>query len=295
MHSCEVVALILNYNKQDDTLRCVSSVCALESKPKIVVVDNGSTDNPSETLISKFPEITLVQNSSNLGPPMGRNVGFQYINKNFQYEFLLCLDNDTILDPLLLKKLLDALDADKGAAMACPKAYRALRSKEIMSVGLHVNLHTGNIHDIGSGELDTGQYARPGYVDACGAFCFLIRKEALLNLKGFDEYFAPYGWADVDLCLRANKLGYKIRYVPEAIIYHTGTVLGRGFIPNRERLKVRNFFRLMERHATALQKLTCLVIMPLRVAPRVIGLMFCGQLRVLSFQFGGFLDSLRRS
>lgn len=125
-------------------------------------------------------------------------------------------------------ELVAALNNDSRAAIACPKAHREQQSKILFSAGMRINLGTASMYDIGSGEPDCGQYDASRYVDACGAFTYLIRGDALVELGGFDETFSPYSWEDVDLCLRAQKSGHKTLYVPTAVAYHKGGKAGRG-------------------------------------------------------------------
>src|ERR1700752_218266 len=224
-----VIIIILNFNKKEDTLKCLESVFRLDYYPyKTVVVDNGSTDGSVEAISKTFPEVHLIRSNNNLGASGGRNLGIQYANKSFNYKYLFFLDNDTLVEDSSLPKLTEALKNDKEAGFAFPKAYRAPLSNIIMSVGIYVNLYTGSIYDMGAGETDQGQYNLPRYVHACGAFGFLAKKEVFSQIGCFDEIFNPYSWEDVDLSLRAGKRGFKILYVPEALIYHKGGKLVRG-------------------------------------------------------------------
>jgi len=264
-----VTVIILNHNKKEDTLNCIRSVLQFTYTPfKILVVDNGSQDGSYESISKTFPQIETIHSPENLGAPGGRNFGLAHAS--FDHEYVLFLDNDTVVQADLLSHLVEALRADRTVGIACPKTYQEFPSTTLMSCGMYVNLTSASIFDIGSGELDQGQYEEPRYVPACGAFGFLIRRDLAVQLEGFDQRYNPYGWGEIDLCLRARQQGFKVRYVPQGVMYHKGGKIGRGQVAILERYKVRNFFRLMEQHATLKQWAGCLLSLPFRILPRLI-------------------------
>ena len=258
----------------------------------VIVVDNGSTDGSCGAIERMYPRVHLVRNQTNLGAAGGRNCGIAYAKKEFDHQYILFLDNDTIVDEKCLLELAAALDSDKATGIACPKAYQTYPSERIFSAGIHVNLYTASIYDIGGGELDRGQHNRPGTVRACGAFGFLIRSELANAIGGFDEAFNPYGWEDVDLCLRAARQGYKTSYVPGAVLFHSGGKAGRGTVPAYEKNKVRNFFLLMKGHAGVGEWLGCLVFAPIKALRLIVRGMAHGNITIVIAMLKGLLEAL---
>jgi GT2 family glycosyltransferase len=291
-HAELVTIIILNLNKKDDTLKCLESVFKLDYHPiEVVLVDNGSTDGSVEGVCKAYSEVHVVKSCTNLGVSGGRNLGIEYANQKFDYDYIFFLDNDSIIEDTTLRKLVESLKQDSQSGVALPKAYKTLPFSEIMSVGINVNLYTGSIYDIGAGEIDQGQYNKPGYVPACGGFGLLCKREVLSQIGWFDEAFNPYGWEDVDFSLRARKGGFKILYVPKALIYHKGGKVGRGrALPEYEKYKVRNFFVLMKRHANLLHWACFVFMTPLKTIFLIIKGVYTGDSKVLFAQLRGLLD-----
>jgi len=291
----KVAITILNWNKRDDLVACLNSVFRQDHSPfEVVLVDNGSSDGSVEAVMREFPAVHVIQNESNLGVPAGRNIGFQYVRENLPCQYVLQLDNDTILEKNFLRYLVESLEKDPKAGIAYGKAYTQFPSKTIMSVGASVNFYTGFIGDIGAGEIDKGQFDSTRYVAACDGFGCLIRRAALDKIGGINEAFAPYGWDDVEFCFRARELGYRIAYVPSAIIYHKGTKQGRSPIPAYEQSKVKNYFHLLRHYANPLQKLCSLVYIPLWAIFLVGRMMVRGRLNIVIAQIKGFFVSTQK-
>jgi GT2 family glycosyltransferase len=290
-----VAVIVLNFDKKDDTLACLESVMHLDGVAyDVVLVDNGSSDGSADAVAARFPEVHLVRNERNLGAPSGRNVGIRYARERLRYSAVLFLDNDTQVDRGFLRELVDAGRRHAQAGIVCGKGFTAHPSRVLNSVGVEVNLWSGAITDLGLAELDSGQYEQERFVDACDGFGLLVRRDLLERLGGFDERYNPYGWEDIELCLRARRLGYRSLYAPKALIWHKGCKIGRGPVPAYERAKVRNYLRLIRDYATLLQRVCWTLCVPYKVA-RVLGRLIArGELRAVAAQVRGLAEGLYR-
>lgn len=289
----QVTVIVLTHNNCDDTTECLESVSRLDYPCfSVVLVDNHSTDGSIEKIKALFPNIHYVENARNLGVAGGRNAGWQYARNHAASDYLFFLDNDTIVMPDTLSHLAGCLTTHSDVATVCGKTYTAPPSTTIMSAGMTVNLYTGLIADIGTGATDVGQYETPGFVAACGGFGFLVRDSAFLECNGLDEDFSPYGWEDVDFNLRALEKGSRCYYVPEAIIYHKGCKIGRGYVPLYEKYKAKHYFRLLGRHTTFVQKICCSVCIPARALVAFLRLIVRGEVGVVVYQLSGAMESV---
>jgi len=266
-NTCPLVAIIiLNVNQKENTLKCLESICLIDySAFEIVVVDNGSTDASAEAFTDAFPDAHIIKNQENMGCAGGRNIGIEYATKNFPYHYLLFLDNDTVVEKDFLTELVRGIQSDQTAGIANPKVYFLSRPGVIQYAGSSkMNFYTGICSCKASGQKDRGQFNRRKYSRLAIGTCLLARKDVISKIKGFDKIFDPYGMEDRDLSLRVSKEGYKILYVPTAVIHHkdSKTPSGGKYDATYTSLKGRNLNTLMKRHATAIQWASFYVIAP---------------------------------
>ena len=288
-----VAVVVLTMDNYQDTRECLDSVLKSKcSETDVVLVDNHSTDGSIERLRVEFPGIHHLRNATNLGVAGGRNAGWNYVRERLDVDALLFLDNDTVIETHTICSLMRYLEKTPEAGILCAKAYTAPPSRTIMSAGMYVNLYTGFIGDTGSGQHDTGQFDDARVVPACGGFCFLVRRSVFEECGGLDNDYNPYGWEDVDLCLRARRVGHECHYVPEAIVYHKGCKIGRGYVPLYEKYKTRHYFLFLRRHTNGLQKVCLSLILSSRGVLALLRLLWRGEHRIVAAQLSGAVDLL---
>lgn len=290
-----VVIVVLNHNKKDDVLACLASVSRLTYRPfEVVVVDNASTDGSQQAIRAAFPGYHLVESGANVGASRGRNLGVEYAEQNIAFDYVLFLDDDAEVTADALTVCIDALSRDEGTGIVCGKTYIRANSDILMSTGIRARLALASVYDIGSGEVDRGQYDEPRTVDACGGFAFVIRRGLLGQLRGFDEAYSPYGWEEVDLCLRARRRGFRTSYLPTALFIHKGTRQGRPSVPAYELNKARNFITLLRRHATFVEQASCALWIPIRAARLLLKFNRRGESSLIMLHVRGALRGLWR-
>lgn len=285
--------VILNYNKREDVLNSIGSVLASDIEDvDVVVVDNASNDGSVAAIEQRYPHVPLVANDANLGVSGGRNTGWRYAKEHFDFEYILFLDDDALLTPDYLRRVRTTYEEHPTAGVVCGKAFTTESRATLMSVGIHANLYTGSIEDIGVSESDHGQYDRVVERDACGGFAFCSRAALFDQLGAFDESFNPYGWEDVDYCLKARRAGFTTLYQPAAVLVHKGSKAGRRPKASYEVHKIRNYLLLLRKHTSMLQKTSCLLFVPIRCVHVAILMVRSGNARVIGAQATGFIQGL---
>src|SRR5687767_2178220 len=103
--------LVLSYNGLDDTRKCLASlVHALRPGVTALLVDNGSTDGTAEAVSREFPWCRILRVEENRGPAAGNNAGMQAALQE-DCDWVLLLNNDTLVHPALIDRLRDAIQA----------------------------------------------------------------------------------------------------------------------------------------------------------------------------------------
>jgi len=288
-----IAIVVLNYNKKPDLLEALESIYASDYPNfKVVVVDNDSTDGSADAVAEHFPQAHLIRNPENTGVSMGRNTGWRYADEHYDFDYVIFLDDDTVVTTDFLSKLVDAYRRHPEAGVLAGKAFTNFEKNQLMSVGIRANLYTGLVYDLGVGECDEGQYEEPREIDAAGGFAFMVRANLFRELNAFDERYSPYGWEDVDFSLRARNAGFTVRYVPDARLCHKGTKAGRKPKAGYERNKIKNYLYLLKQHANPLQKICCLFAVPMKGVYVVFDMIVSGNANVITSQFRGFFEGL---
>lgn len=210
-----VSVVVVNHNRAELLLECLESILSQSWRPReVLVVDNASSDGSREVALSRSGEgVRLLPQDRNLGFAGGVNVGI----RASAGELVALLNNDAVAEPLWLSRLVEAMVGSPDVGMCASKIL--LSGTDLIDKAGHLIYWDGQNRGRGSGEPDRGQYDRPQEIlfpDGCAA---LYRAELLRELGGFDEDFFAYG-DDADLGLRARWLGWRCRYVPEAVVHH---------------------------------------------------------------------------
>jgi GT2 family glycosyltransferase len=136
-------------------------------------------------------------------------------------DFILCLNDDAVLDKDFIGKALKGFKVDKTIGMVSGKILRPDR-KILDTTGLFLSVWR-TAKERGYGRPDRGQFEKPGFIfGVCGAAAF-YRRKMLEAVKEGDAWFDPnfrMFYEDLDLAWRANKTGWRGYYVPHALAYH---------------------------------------------------------------------------
>lgn len=255
----KTTVVVLNWNSHDMTADCIRSLLAMDATDfEILVVDNGSRDGSVEILPREFPQVTVLPQGSNLGFAAGCNVGMRHALANGA-EYVLLVNNDTIVHAHLLRELLDEAERHLGAGMVSPKIYYHDLPDCLWWVGGTLSHWTGIPKHTDLKKKDTGKHDVARNIDWATGCVLLIRARVLREVGLFDERFFGHV-EDVDLSLRVRAAGYFIRYAPLARVWHKEGVDYKKNAGEHARIFTgsRNLLWLMHKHATPVQWLTFL-------------------------------------
>ena len=244
-----VYIVVLNWNGLEDTRECLDSLAALEYPAyRVVVVDNGSEDGSLESLRRSHKQVEYIANQSNLGYARGNNVGIDHALAG-KADYVLVLNNDTLVSPGFLGWLVQAAEANQQIGVVGPKIYYRGEGDKLWFAGGRVHMALGNTTHIGNRRRDGPAYEGTLEVDYVTGCAMLIKRSVLESIGSFDPAYVAY-FEDCDLCLRAKDRGFRVVCAREAKIWHkVSASTGGADSAEKAYLKIVSGARFFRRHA----------------------------------------------
>jgi GT2 family glycosyltransferase len=225
-----VSVTIVTYNSRPYIGRCLESVFR-QTGPSIevIVVDNASTDGTLEILEGLAGRIRIIRNPRNAGFAAAQNQAIV----TSRGSWVLTLNPDVLLREGFLERLIEAGRADPTAGAICGKLlaigprFEILAQPRIDSTGIYFTPSMRHF-DRGWHEFDDGRFENREYVFGASAAAALYRREMITDLSEGTEFFDPDFFAyreDADVAWRAQLLGWRCLYTPDAQAYHVRRVV----------------------------------------------------------------------
>lgn len=294
-----VFIILLNWNRAQDTLECIASLrLSSYANCRIVVVDNGSSDDSIKRIRCAGDDLVVLEAGVNLGFTGGNNLGIKYaLEQNTDY--VLLLNNDALIAPDALIKMATVAKSDKNIGIVTPKILYHPERDRIWAAGTKYYGWCMTTRLTGYREKDFGHYnCERDLVWATGC-AMLIKSEVLLKTGLLTDAIFAVG-EDLDYGLRTIKQGYRIRYVPSAIVWHKESVSAGGHdAPQYVYYQTRNFVFLQRHWANNIFHLILAqMIAFLHLAKRILLLTLRGKWRsILGLLYGwrdGYINRLGR-
>ena len=209
---CNVYAVILNWNRADLTARCIESVIHHNPATRIVVVDNGSSDESVSLLSQLFPAVKIIENGKNLGFGAGNNPGMKYALEHGA-DYVWLLNNDVTVQSNSLEAMLVKFDEDPETGIVGSAIYEMESPNQLLALGGGI-ITPGRSYAVHCS--DSSRLPDISYITGSS---MLIKAEVLKETGLFDEKIFMY-WEDADLCFRVRAAGYKIAVASESKILH---------------------------------------------------------------------------
>jgi GT2 family glycosyltransferase len=233
----DVSVCIANWNCRDLLRACLASLrdAAPGIAVEVIVIDNASTDGAADLVEREFPEVVLHRNATNVGFARANNQAAELARG----RYLFFLNNDTVVPPGSLRRLMDYCEAHPGVGMVGPRlrdgagqTQVSYRQRPTLATFLHrtallrwTGLLRGNYRRYRRQEFDP-ETTRVVEV-LMGAAMFLPR-EVFFTCGAWDEDFA-FGGEDIELSTRVGR-HYQVVYVPGIEITHHGRMSTRQHI-----------------------------------------------------------------
>lgn len=271
----DVSVLIPQYGQTDFTIRAVAAVRRSigDLSIDIHVHDNGSPGGPGP--VADELDVRLTRSPENLGfgPAMNQ------MAEAATGRFLLLLNNDTIVHPDAIRRMVDRATAESRCGAVVP-LYRDFEGQPLeLGGGLGEG---GRAWQLFKGRtLPMGLVTTAHRADYGSAAAMLIARDVFLDFSGFDDVFAPAYYEDTDLCLRMAEQGLPTVVEPTAIVLHheggtAGTDVSHGLkahqVRNRSTFVTRWGDRLADRGPVGLDRSVKAATEPAPGQPRILWL-----------------------
>jgi O-antigen biosynthesis protein len=193
-------------------LASLQATLPAELAHEIIFIDDGSTDGTREWLrtLENQDRFLVLLNDRNRGYAATNNRGAEAATG----DLLVLLNNDLILTPRWIEPMLSALHARPSFGMI-GNVQRTVSTGAVDHTGIIVNAKGKPVHDRTLPPFASTIKMVPAVTGAC----LLIRADTWRRLDGFDTAFVN-GGEDVDLCLRAARIGLLTAVAQRSVIYH---------------------------------------------------------------------------
>ena len=229
--------VIPTYNAHEWIEQCLDSIRLHRpsSDYETIVVDDTSSDDTVAVVTSTFPGVRVFANEKNVGFGKTVNVGLKAAGG----EYILVLNNDTWMHANALDAMIGYLDAHPDTGIVGPKVLSGDGSLQQQCRRRIPTPTAALLYFSGVAKLFPKNPKVAGYlmtaadenttteVDAVSGACLIVRRAVVDQIHGFDPEYYLYG-EDLDFCWRAKLAGWKVVYVPEAVITHFGGQGGTG-------------------------------------------------------------------
>ncbi|MBE6023217.1 MAG: glycosyltransferase family 2 protein [Cellulosilyticum sp.] len=230
-----VSVVIPNYNGEKYLRGCLESLSLQDDLDfETIIIDNASQDSDYKWIEEAYPDIIFKQLDKNYGFSPAVNVGI----KMAQGEYVLLLNNDTVVEQDFISQMVKAIEKDERIFGVSSKMI-AYHNHAIMDDAGDEYTILGWAYKRGDGK-PVEQFNEGKKVFSACAGAALYRKKVFEEMGLFDEDFFAY-MEDVDVSYRARIYGYYNVYCPEAKVYHIGSATsGSKYNAFKVRLAARN-------------------------------------------------------
>lgn len=213
----DISVVAINYNGLEDTSELIDSVRKyLPASYELIVVDNDSKYDEAQVLSTRYPDVKVLKNEENRGFAGGNNRGIQ----EAKGEYILFLNNDTVLKDHSIRFLLQRLQANDKIAGVSPKIKREGEGDTILFAGYTLlSAVTLRNRTYGYGEEDRGQYDEAQPTAYLHGAAMMVRKSVIREVGLMPEDYFLY-YEELDWCTIIKNAGYELWYEPASTVYH---------------------------------------------------------------------------
>jgi len=242
-----ISVITVNYNTTDVTIDLLKSIERLGRHDlEVIVVDNGSKQDPSELILQRFPWVKVVRSEVNYGFAGGNNLGIQHSSG----DYLFFVNNDTEFKSDVFGKLRESLALHPGLGVVCPVLHYFDHPQQIQFAGftdLHpVTARNKCITTLGLPDVESLSYTEYAHGAAMMMPRHVIEKVGVMPEEYF-LYYEEYDWSE-----RIKNAGYAIAVDNRSVLYHKESQSTGAISELKSYFLSRNRILFMRRNAPTL-------------------------------------------
>ncbi|MEI6488144.1 MAG: glycosyltransferase family 2 protein [Bacteroidota bacterium] len=222
MEIVDISIIIVNYNVKEFLIPCLRSIYASEIgliKLEVIVIDNNSTDNSVEIVVTEFPQVIIIRNNYNAGFPKANNQGFE-IAKG---RYIFMLNPDTELLDNALTKLYHFIENNSDISLIAPQLLNSnltfqssvWRYPSLWYIFCETHYLKWFLRRKNYLDIDLNN---PFLAESFSGAAIMFNRLVFEKIGMLDE--TMFWIEDIDFCYRANKEGMRLLYYPYAQIKH---------------------------------------------------------------------------
>jgi len=236
MKNKKAAIIIVNWNGLKFLNNCLAAVYNQTYQNfDVYLVDNGSKDDSVSFVLKNFPQVKIVKLEKNTGFAKGNNIGIKEAFKDCKVNYIVCLNNDTVVDNRWLEELVKTAEKNKIIGVVSSKAY--FNDKiTIQNAGLEfrktvqANKNGGISMGFGLTDIEAPEFSKDIEIFAPGGVALLFKREVLEKIikrdnEIFDEDFFAYV-EDLDIGFRIRSIGYECYLSANAKLIHLHSKTG---------------------------------------------------------------------
>ena len=249
----KIAIVILNWNGKALLEQFLPSVISFSKDADIYVADNASTDDSVAFLKTHFPQIKIIQNSTNGGYAKGYNDALKHVKA----DVFCLLNSDVEVTKNWLLPIQETFINEPNTAIIQPKILDQ-KNKDYFE---YAGAAGGFIDKLGypycrgrifnTIEKDEGQYNDIIDVFWASGACLFVRNNVYKSLGGLDESFFAH-MEEIDFCWQTKNLGFDVKYVGNSTIYHVGGATLSNTNPKKTYLNFRNSLYTLVKNASGI-------------------------------------------
>jgi hypothetical protein len=215
----KVAIILISQDKRATIADCLEAILTLDYPAYEIIIVDHHTVRPEWVVPGRsYPPIVIVQSPYKLGIASARNLGIAQLSTR-EVDYIFHLDNDILVKKDCLQELVSTAQCCPQIGLVAPKIYQ--NNGRILSEGGRYITILGQPILLGLGKQDysrvTGKIRR---IDFATGALGLVRKTVFTQVGLFDTRFDPYGFEDIDWCLRIRKAGFQLVLNEKAIVTH---------------------------------------------------------------------------